>query len=186
MSDPTRVTIAPDRLGTLERGGERWQLRFVRHFERAPADVWPALVDPELLSQWFPDVVVGAMVPGGELEFRHEGGLFEPFHGEVLELDEPRLLVLTWGTDRLRFELAAAEAGTELTFTVQFDEQGKAARDGAGWHECLDNLQRVLASDPDAFVGAKWAAAHGVYVERFGPEASTIGPPREFLDAEQD
>ena len=50
----------------------------------------------------------------------------------------------TWGTDRLRIELRADGAGTLLTLTDTFDELGKAARDGAGWHECLDRLVSEL------------------------------------------
>ena len=69
--------------------------------------------------------------------------------------------------------------------TVGFTEQGKAARDGAGWHECLDNLVKLLASDPERVEADTWATIHPAYVERFGPAASTIGPPQEYLDAQQ-
>ncbi len=41
-------------------------------------------------------------------------------------------------TRRTRIELQADGAGTLLTLTDTFDDLGKAARDGAGWHECLD------------------------------------------------
>ena len=117
--------------------------------------------------------------------FRPEAMNIEPFHGEVLEVDEPRRLVFTWGDDLLRFELTPANGGTELVLTVNFTEQGKAARDGAGWHECLDNLVKVSASDPERVDADTWATIHPAYVERFGPEASTIGPPQEYLDAQQ-
>ncbi|HEX4282698.1 MAG TPA: hypothetical protein VHZ27_18155, partial [Solirubrobacteraceae bacterium] len=58
------------------------------------------------------------------------------------------------------------------------DERGKAARDGAGWHTCLDALERSLSGDGDAREQMNgWKDVHEHYVESFGPEAATIGPP---------
>lgn len=84
----------------------------------------------------------------------------------------------TWYQDTLRFDLEPDGDGTLLTLTVAFDEIGRAARDAAGWHECLDLLASQLAGQPPEFEhGERWAEVHPRYVERFGPEASTIGPP---------
>jgi hypothetical protein len=55
-------------------------------------------------------------------------------------------------------------------------EVGKAARDAARWHVCLDNLERYL-DDAPAGSPDEWKPINADYVERFGPEASTIGPP---------
>jgi hypothetical protein len=53
----------------------------------------------------------------------------------------------------------------------------RAARDAAGWHECLD----LLASELDGTSPPAWGQTrrrlHPVYVTRLGPDASTIGPP---------
>jgi hypothetical protein len=87
------------------------------------------------------------------------------------------LLELTWGTDVLRIELAPDGDGTRLTLTDTFGELGKAARDGAGWHECLDRLEAALDDADPAASGDGWQRVHPAYVERFGPAASTIGPP---------
>jgi hypothetical protein len=58
----------------------------------------------------------------------------------------------------------------------RFDEIGKAARDAAGWHACLDALEAHLDGEPlDSM--ERWQAVHPGYVERFGPEAATLGPP---------
>ena len=40
----------------------------------------------------------------------------------------------------LRFELEPDGSGSVLTLTVTFPEYGKAARDAAGWHVCLEQL----------------------------------------------
>ena len=100
------------------------------------------------------------------------------FDGEILEFEPPALLAIRWGTDLLRFELQRDGDATVLTLTDTFDELGKAARDGAGWHECHDYLELELAgAKPDFKPGERWAAVHPQYVAAFGPEASSIGPP---------
>lgn len=183
----TTPSPAPDRLGTLEPTDDGWRVQLVRRLARPPAVAWQAFVVPELVAQWFPTTIVGELVAGATLRFEFEDFDAEPFDGEVLEADEPHRLAFTWGPDVVRFELAAAGTGTELTLTVLLSEQGKAARDGAGWHECLDRLV-VAESDTDDAAGRgtadpSWPQLRAIYVERFGPEASTIGPPQAYLDA---
>jgi uncharacterized protein YndB with AHSA1/START domain len=179
MSDKT---AASDRLGTLNRTGDGYELRYVRRLDRPPATVWRAFADPGLVAQWFPSTIAGDLTPGSKLEFEITGMRLPPMVGEVLEADEPHRLVFTWGEDRLSFDLTAAGDGTELTMTVLLGELGKGARDGAGWHECLDKLVRVHAADPAAVDIETWGDVHPSYVERFGPEASTLGPPEELAE----
>ncbi|MGH3223319.1 MAG: hypothetical protein ACRDPY_32295, partial [Streptosporangiaceae bacterium] len=63
-----------------------------------------------------------------------------------------------------------------LIFTDTLAEGGKAARDGAGWHVCLDALRAWIdGAEPPA--ADRWQQVHPGYVERFGPEAATVGPP---------
>jgi len=183
MSDSAPVS---DRLGTLEETAGGWRLRFVRHLDRSPATVWRAFADPDLVARWFPTTIEGNLVAGAPLRFELLGFKAEPFQGKVVEVDEPHLLVLLWGLDTLRFELAETPGGTDLTMTVEISELGRAARDGAGWHQCLDNLARMYAHDPDLCEVDTWAAAHPHYVRRFGPEAAASPPPQEFLDTLED
>jgi uncharacterized protein YndB with AHSA1/START domain len=164
-------------LGRLDRSSTRPQLVFTRTLGHSPEKVWRALTEKEHLKAWFPDTVEGPFEPGGKLRFVSEEHDFE-FDGEVLEFDPPSVLAIRWGTDTLRFELQPDGDGTVLTLTDTFDELGKAARDGAGWHECLDLLEVALAgAQPDFAPGERWGEVHPQYVKAFGPEASTIGPP---------
>jgi uncharacterized protein YndB with AHSA1/START domain len=182
MSDnPT----ANDRLGTLLETGEGWQVRYVRHLDQPPATVWRAFVEPDLVAQWFPTTIAGELVVGASLTFEIKDFKAEPFGGEVLEVEEPHLLILTWGPDVLRFELADIGGATDLTMTILLAEHGRAVRDAAGWHECLDRLAKLFADDPDRVDTGAWADMQRVYVERFGSEAATIGPPQAYYDAQQ-
>ena len=95
----------------------------------------------------------------------------------MLEFDPPTVMEMSWGGDRLRIEVRPDGDGTLLTVTDTFGELGKAARDAAGWHECIDRLAADLEGDALPDWGSVWRAVNPVYQEHFGPEASTIGPP---------
>lgn len=159
------------------------QLRFTRHLPHPVARVWRAITEPEHLAAWFPDTIaVGAWEVGAALRFRHPDGLYD-FDGRVLAVEPGRALEFTWGTDTLRIELEADGEGTRLTLLDTLDELGKAARDGAGWHVCLDRLEHHLDGRAPAWsTTERWRTVHPNYVAALGPEAAAIGPPEGALD----
>jgi len=170
--------------GTLEqRDDGRWQLRFTRVFHHPPEKVWRAITEPEHLAHWFPTTIEGERAADAALRFSFPEDRFPAFEGEMIAYEPPTAMELRWGPDLLRLELRATAGGTELTLLDALEEQGKAARDGAGWHTCLDGLQATLdgAERPRAEMD-RWHEVHDRYVEEFGPEAATIGIP-EGLEA---
>ena len=162
-------------LGTLTRQGDRWMLTFTRRLAHPREKVWRAVTEPEHLAAWYPQEIVGERRAGAPLRFVSSAG--DGFDGQMLVFDPPEVMEFTWGTDRLRIELRADGAGTLLTLTDTFDELGKAARDGAGWHECLDRLVSELDGTPQRPMGELWVEVHPRYVTHLGPDAATIGPP---------
>lgn len=171
--------IAIDELdyGELTTDGGRAVVTYRRRFPHPPEKVWRALTEDEHLEAWFPTTIEGERRPGAKLIFRHRNADLPPMEGEIKAIEPPRLLELTWGGDTLRFELAPDGEGTALTLTATMEELGKAARDGAGWHTCLANLSHELdGREPSE---TDWRATHRLYQERFGPEASTVGVPKE-------
>lgn len=164
--------------GTLEQIDDgRWQVRFTRQLPHPIEKVWRAVTEPEHLAAWFPCTIDGERRAGAPLTFRFEEGM-EPMQGEMVEFDPPRCMALMWGGDLLRLELRSVADGTELLLTDTLEELGKAARDAAGWHECLERLRHAVAGEPVPFaLGDVWKDVHPTYQERFGPEASTLGPP---------
>lgn len=163
--------------GTLERSGDAWRLVFVRPLAHPVERVWRAVTETEHLKAWFPQPISGEFVTGAELTFHSEYAGVVDFHGTVLIADPPHLLEYTWGDDTLRIEIAPDGDGCILTFSDTITELGKAARDGAGWHVCLDGLVADLEGGPAPTMPDAWQAVHPDYVSRFGPEASTLGPP---------
>jgi uncharacterized protein YndB with AHSA1/START domain len=160
--------------GQLLQTGDRVQLRFSRQLAHPPEKVWRAITEPEHLEAWFPGRIVGEWVVGSKLEFQGE---YPTMDGEVLAVERGSLLEFRWGPDILRLEIVPEGAGCTLTLTDTIDELGKAARDAAGWHECLDRLGDHLNGTPLGAWGEAWSAVHARYVAAFGPEASAIGPP---------
>jgi uncharacterized protein YndB with AHSA1/START domain len=170
-------------LGTLERGDGVVTLRYTRQLPHPPAKVWRALTQEPHLAAWFPSTVEGELTAGTRLRFSFRDLTSPPMDGEVISCDPPRLLEFDWGGDLLRFELTADAGGTALVLTASFTELGKAARDGAGWHACLDLLGCALAGQPAPGDSAdRWRQVIGPYRARFGPDASAVGPPPEWED----
>jgi uncharacterized protein YndB with AHSA1/START domain len=166
-------------LGQLSRAHGRWQLEFTRQLPHPPEKVWRALTEPEHLAAWFPTEIEGERAAGAALRFVFRRGEGPPSDGEMLAYDPPRLLEYRWGEEVLRFELRPSADGTELAFTNTFDELGKAARDAAGWHTCLELLESDLVGAPAAADPTeRWRHWHHAYLDALGPEAATIGPPQ--------
>ena len=164
--------------GDLEQTDEQWRLRFARQLRHSPETVWRAITEPAHLEAWFPDRIVGEWKVGSTLRFEARGGEHDAFEGEVMSCEYPSLLEFRWGGDIIRFEIVPDGNGCILNLIDTIDELGKAARDGAGWHACLDMLEHHLnGTTPPWTPGQRWADVHDGYVQKFGLEASTIGPP---------
>ena len=158
---------------------DRWRLRFTRTLAHPQTKVWRAVTEPDQLARWFPSTIEGERAPGAKLIFRFPDDVpVEPIDGQMLAYDPESLIEFRWGTDVVRIELRPVAEGTELTLLDTLEERGKAARDGAGWHTCLDALEAALAGDAGARAQMNtWAEVHPHYVGSFGPEAATVGPP---------
>ena len=176
-----------DQLGRLTPDADRWRLTFTRFLPHPPEKVWRAITEPEHLRAWFPALVHGERRVGAALHFVFEHDEAPPGDGAVTVYDPPSVFAFTWGEETLRFELAADDGGTLLTFLNTFGELGKAARDAAGWHYCLELLGFELAGEPPTGDAVdRWKTVHPFYVEAFGPEAATIGPPDTMPEYQED
>jgi uncharacterized protein YndB with AHSA1/START domain len=163
--------------GVLSEADGRYELRFVRPLSHPVEKVWSAITEPDGLRAWFPFDIEGERATGAPLRFVFREGEGDAFSGSMVEFSPMSAMELRWEDDEtLRLELAASESGCVLTLINRFDEIGKAARDAAGWHACLDELEAWLAGEPAP--DGRWSEVHPSYVARFGPEAATIGPPQ--------
>lgn len=163
---------------TLLLGGARPSVRLERTLADPPDVVWAALTQRDQLRAWFPcDVVVegGDWKRGAAISFRFPADVIDmTLSGEVLEVDEPRLLVYTWGEETLRFELTPLDGGTRLVLVDELPPS-IAARNAAGWDECLDRLAGVEPSS------SGWQPRFEAYVAAFAPlVGDQQGPPAGY------
>jgi uncharacterized protein YndB with AHSA1/START domain len=159
---------------------ENLTLRFERRLAHPVAKVWRAMTEPAELAHWFPSTVEGEFRAGGELTFRFEHMPLDApttMNGSVTDYDPPRLFAFHWGADHLRFELEALDQDScLLRFAVVLDAEDKAARDAAGWHQCLDALSASLAG-PEvdrAMPSEAWQERYDEYARRGLPTGAPL------------
>lgn len=115
-----------------------------------PADVWRALVTPELLAEWWAAGDIRAEVGH---RFTLDMGQFGDQPCEVLAVEEPRLLTYTFaGHTTITWRLQAEGTGTRLELEhVGFDlstPSGREAYDGmsGGWPHILALIESTIVS----------------------------------------
>jgi uncharacterized protein YndB with AHSA1/START domain len=164
--------------GTYETVDDRSALTFERRLAHPVERVWRAVTDPAELAHWFPSAVHGDIAPGATLTFEFPGGEAPTMQGEVIEHDPPRCLAFTWGDDMLRIELEPDDGGCVLHFVVLFDDAERASRDAAGWHVCLDLLERRLAGEatqaPTSDATPDWRELYEEYQRRGLPVGAPV------------
>ncbi len=135
----------------LSLGGfvDRSTFRFVRRYPHPVELVWAALTDPQQLGVW--------LWPCTRFEARIGGlGVFNPGREitlKVTEFEPPTLLALG---GVIRFTLATADEGSQLTVDLSRPPDGWSPMGLAGYHGWLGRLSRLLAGRPQAETEA-WA-----------------------------
>jgi uncharacterized protein YndB with AHSA1/START domain len=166
--------------GTYETPGDRPALGFERRLSHPVDVVWRAITESNELEHWFPSrVEVEDLRAGGEMTFRFESMPLDApstMTGRVTEYDPPHRFAFFWGEDHLRFELAPlpGEDACVLRLTVLLDARDKAARDGAGWHVCLDRLEARLDGSGAAGEDEDWHGLYEEYQRRGAPAGAPI------------
>ncbi|ABS25272.1 SRPBCC family protein [Anaeromyxobacter sp. Fw109-5] len=184
MSDRERYEPGAATGAEVQKGGETWTLVLVRDLRHPPAMVWQALTDPAHLSEWAPFDADRNLSAVGPVRLSTVGTPTPQVSESVVRRAEaPRLLELSWGGSDLRWELEPLGGGTRLTLWHGIDRRF-ISWGAAGWHICLDVLDRLLAGEPigrivgaDALKFDGWQRLTAEYAEQFGLETS--GGPAE-------
>jgi uncharacterized protein YndB with AHSA1/START domain len=127
-------------MGESEREVERQAI-----LEASPEEVWRALTDERLLSEWLAEEAELDPVEGGDAVFRFEDG--EERRGTVLSVEEERSLAFTWGRPDepetyVRLTLEPALGGTRLVVVERAAPVGPVALAGS-WDGRLAALRRA-------------------------------------------
>src|SRR3954451_21982469 len=164
--------------GTYEKVDGKPAVRFERRLAHPIEEVWRAVTEPGELAHWFPAQVSGELRRGGTLRFHHADGAAPDAEGEVTDYDPPRRLWFWWGSEHLRFDLEPEGDGTLLRLTHVLSTPEQAARDAAGWHVCLDRLDRALGGDdvtaPGGEPTGEWREHYEDYERRGLPTGAPV------------
>lgn len=151
---------------------------FHRSFPQSAERLWEAVSTLEGLRAWFPHIVDIEPRTGGQVSFDFGDGAV---HHEVLLFDPPRELRLDWGGDEVRLRVMPLDMEgkrSSLSLTNILSEQGSSARNAAGWHVCLDALERAVAdvaADPvETGATSEWASHYANYQARDFPASAII------------
>jgi uncharacterized protein YndB with AHSA1/START domain len=162
----------------VRKAGDQWTLVVVRELAHPPAKVWKAITEPEHLRQWAPFDADRSLGSVGTATLTTVGAPTpQVAESQVKRADAGRLLELTWGGQDLRWELEPlASGGTRLTLWHNIN-RNFIAMGAAGWHVCLDVLDRHLDGRPvgrivgaDALQFDGWQRLHAEYAAQFGVE----------------
>lgn len=162
----------------VKKDGDNWTLILVREFNHPRERVWEALTEPAHLREWAPFEVDGNLGSAGSTVQLSVVNAPRPIVSEttVTRADRPHVLEYNWGDKNLRWELESLNDGTRLTLWHNID-RGFIAWGAAGWHICLDVLDRFLAGTPmGRIVGPDalrfgWQRLVDEYASQFGVAA---------------
>jgi len=182
MSSRDHYKPGPAMGAEVRKDGERWTLVVVRDLRHSPAKVWQALTDPAQLREWAPfdaDRSLGAV---GSVKLTTVGAPTpQVSETRVTRAEAPRLLEYKWGDNDMRWQLEPLGGGTRLTLWHNIDRR-YISMGAAGWHICIDVLDRLIAGDPlGRIVGGEamkfeWPRLNAEYAQQFGVEVPSFSP----------
>lgn len=174
MSSRDQYMPGPAAGAEVRKDGEKWTLVLVRELRHSPQKVWHALTDPASLREWAPFDADRSLAAVGSVKLSTVGTPTpQVSETEVTRADPPKVLEYRWGDNPMRWELEPLGDGTRLTLWHNID-RGFIAMGAAGWHICLDVLDRLMGDEPiGRIVGGDamrfgWPRLNEEYAKRFG------------------
>jgi uncharacterized protein YndB with AHSA1/START domain len=177
-------TPGPATAARVHQDGDTWTLILERELSHSPDKVWQALTDPAQLREWAPfDADRSMGTPGTTVKLTTVGAP-APHVTEttVTRADAPKVLEYKWGGFDMRWELEAVAGGTRLTLWTNIDRRF-ISMGAAGWHICLDVLDRLLSGTPigrivgpEALKFGGWQRLNAEYAKQFGVEPPNWPP----------
>jgi uncharacterized protein YndB with AHSA1/START domain len=178
MTVREQYTPGPASGAEVRKDGEKWTLILVRELRHPPEAVWQALTDPAQLREWAPfDADASLSTAGRQVKLTTVGAPTPHVtQTTVIRAEAPTLLEFNWGGQDIRWELTAVGGGTRLTLWHNID-RGFISMGAAGWHICLDVLDRFINGHPvgrivgpDAMKFGGWQRLNAEYASQFGVE----------------
>jgi uncharacterized protein YndB with AHSA1/START domain len=177
MNSREQYAAGPASGAEVRKDGDNWTLVLVRELAHPPAKVWKALTAPEHLRQWAPFDADRDLGSVGTAKLTTVGAPTPMVsESQVKRADAPKLLEFSWGAQDIRWELEPLAGGTRLTIWHNINRKF-IAMGAAGWHICMDVMDRLLAGQPigrivgaDAMKFGDWQRLNAEYAKQFGIE----------------
>lgn len=180
MSGREEYAPGPAAGAELRKEGDDWTLVLVRELRHPAAKVWEALTDPAQLREWAPFDADHDLGSPGPVRLSTVGTpATQVSETTVKRAEAPRVLEYNWGGNDIRWELEPLANGTRLTLWHNIDRKF-ISMGAAGWHICLDVLDRLLAGHPlGRIVGGEamkfgWQRLNAEYARQFGTKPRTM------------
>ena len=174
MSNRDEYLPGPAAGAEVRKDGDKWTLILVRELRHPPEKVWKALTDPASLREWAPFDADRSLAAVGPVKLSTVGTPTPQIsETQVTRADAPTLLEYRWGDNDMRWQLEPLGNGTRLTLWHNID-RGFISMGAAGWHICLDVLDRFVAGDSiGRIVGGEamkfgWPRLNTDYAKQFG------------------
>ncbi|MFK4443367.1 uncharacterized protein YndB with AHSA1/START domain [Caballeronia udeis] len=174
MSNRDEYLPGPAAGAEVRKDGDKWTLILVRELRHPPEKVWKALTDPASLREWAPFDADRSLAAVGPVKLSTVGTPTPQIsETQVTRADAPTLLEYRWGDNDMRWQLEPLGNGTRLTLWHNID-RGFISMGAAGWHICLDVLDRFVAGDSiGRIVGGEamkfgWPRLNTEYAKQFG------------------
>jgi uncharacterized protein YndB with AHSA1/START domain len=166
----------------VQKTGDKWTLVLVRELRHPPEKVWQALTDPASLREWAPYDADRSLETVGPVKLTTVGTPTPQIsETRVTRAEAPKVLEYRWGENDMRWQLEPVGDGTRLTLWHAID-RNFVSMGAAGWHICIDVLDRLLGGDPIGRIVAGeamkfgWPRLNAEYAKHFGIEPPNWPP----------
>lgn len=181
MNSRDRYTPAAAHGAEIQKDNDAWTLVLVRELRHPPEKVWKAITDPVHLREWAPFDADGNLGVVTTAKLTTVGTPTPHVTEAVIKRAEaPKVLEYNWGDQFIRWELEpVGTTGTRLTLWHNINKNF-IAMGAAGWHLCIEVLERFLADEPlgrivgpDAMKVEGWQRLLSEYANLLG-----VDPPK--------
>jgi uncharacterized protein YndB with AHSA1/START domain len=170
MTEIEHYRPGPANGAQVRKDGEKWTLILVRELRHPPETVWQALTDPAQLREWAPFDADGSLGKVGSTVKLTWVSTSHVSETTVRQADARRVLEY----QDIRWELEALGRGTRLTLWHSIDRR-YISWGAAGWHICLDVLDRLLSGTPIGRIAGAQSAKFGGWQQLTAEYAKQLG-----------
>jgi uncharacterized protein YndB with AHSA1/START domain len=152
--------------GTVHERDGKHVLRFERRIEHPIDTVWEAIATTDGIRGWLGAAEID-LSEGGKVRLQFDKTVGNVVHGQVTEVQPPRVLEYTFGEEDppsvLRWELHEENGATVLVLTHTLPTPEHIADALAGWHTLLDLIPAAIAGEDPQWSKERWDEVRAGY-----------------------